>query len=156
MATMCVPTLGSKEGVTGRLCNAIITLMATNNKQNNFASTSKRMRQDDTDDDADAPKTTSWPRYLLMTGSDILKPLTKLSPFVLWKGVQGIADKSVIVKRLFSGDVLLQVSKQIHSEAFLACTNFADFPVTVTSQSHSTVAKGLLDLVIWQIVLLIK
>ena len=43
------------------------------------------------------------------------------------KGVQGIADKSVIVKRLFSGDVLLQVSKQIHSEAFLACTNFADF-----------------------------
>ena len=83
MTTMCVPTLGSKEGVTGRLCKAIITLMATNNKQNNSASTSKRMRQDDTDNDADAPKTTSWPRYLVMTGSDILKPLTKLSPFIL-------------------------------------------------------------------------
>ena len=144
MATMCVPTLGSKEGVTGRLCNAIITLMATNNKQNNSASTSKRMRQDDTDDDVDIPKTTSWPRYLVMTGSDILKPLTKLSPFVLWKGVQGIADKSVIVKRLFSGDVLLQVSKQIHSEAFLACTNFADFPVTVTPHKSLNSCKGVI------------
>ena len=145
MATMCVPTLGSKEGVTGRLCNVIITLMATNkNNPKQNASTSKRMRQEDTDDDVDIPKTTSWPRYLVMTGSDILKPLTNLSPFVLWKGVQGIADKSVIVKRLFSGDVLLQVSKQIHSEAFLACTNFADFPVTVTPHKSLNSCKGVI------------
>ena len=57
MATMCVPTLGSQEGVTGRLCNAIITLMATNkNNPKQNASTSKRMRQEDTDDDVDIPK----------------------------------------------------------------------------------------------------
>ena len=62
------------------------TLMATNkNNPKQNASTSKRMRQEDTDDDVDIPKTTSWPRYLVMTGSDILKPLTNLSPFVLWK-----------------------------------------------------------------------
>ena len=72
MATMWVPTLGSKEGVTGRLCNVIITFMATNkNNPKQNASTSKRMRQEDTDDDVDIPKTTSWPRYLVMTGSDI-------------------------------------------------------------------------------------
>ena len=108
------------------------------------------------DDDVDLPKTTLWPWYLVMTGSDITKPLTNLSLFVLWKGVQGIADKSVIVKRLFSGVVLLQVSKQFHSEAFLACTNFADFPVTVTPHKSLNSWKGLLDVVIWQIVLLIK
>ena len=94
MATMCVPTLGSKEGVIGRLCNVNIIFMATNNnnpKQN--ASKSKRMRPDDTDDDVDIPKMTSWPSYLVMTGSDMTKPLTSLSPFVLRKGVQGMADK---------------------------------------------------------------
>ena len=92
MATMCVLILGSKEGVTGRLCNVTIIFMAINN--------------------------------------------------VLWKGVQRMADKSVIVKRLFFGDVLLQVLKQIHSEAFLVCTSFADFPVTSHKSLNS--CKGVI------------
>ena len=40
-----------------------------------------------------------WPRYLVMNATDEGKPLSKLSPFAVHKGVKGIAGGDVTIKR---------------------------------------------------------
>ena len=41
--------------------------------------------------DALGTSTGPWPRYLVMNATDEGKPLSKLSPFAIHKGVNGIA-----------------------------------------------------------------
>ena len=40
-----------------------------------------------------------WTRYLVMTSTDGVKTLNKLSPFAIHKGVNGIPGGEVIIKR---------------------------------------------------------
>ncbi len=107
----------------------------------NETAPTKRSRTD-SGEDSELPLRTYGIRFLVMTGTDEENPLKKLSPFMIYKGVQGIADKSVDIKRLNSGDILLKVTKHAHAENFLNCTSFVDVPVKVTNHRSLNSCKG--------------
>ena len=48
---------------------------------------------------------------LVMTSTDGVKTLSKLSPFAIHKGVKGVAEGEVTIKRQFNGDIYLTCSK---------------------------------------------
>ena len=41
-------------------------------------------------------ESTSWPRFLIIEGTDKERPLQKLSPFVINKGIMGIAGSQLV------------------------------------------------------------
>ena len=85
-----------------------------------------------------------WPRYLVMTSTDGVKPLSILSPFAIHKSVKGIAVGEVTIKRQFSGDIHLNCSKKSQSDNLLKCVLFGGVaPVAVTAHKSLNSSKGI-------------
>ncbi|KAK2150841.1 hypothetical protein LSH36_386g02046, partial [Paralvinella palmiformis] len=73
----------------------------------------KRSREQvDSESDTDG-SIECWPRFLMIESTDSSRPLSKLSPFALQRGIQGLAGIVRNVTRLRSGQVLIEVDKQI-------------------------------------------
>ncbi len=91
----------------------------------------------------DQARVATWPRFLVAHATDQAKPIDKLSIFVLEKVLQGVAGVPKTLKRLRSGDLLIELEKKSHAENLLKCTHFLDTPVTV--QPHNTLnsCKGI-------------
>ena len=82
--------------------------------------------------DEPGTSTRPWPRYLIMTSSDEGKTLHTLSPFAIYKGVNGIAG----------GDVYLTCKKS-QSDNLLRCVLFGYIaPVVVTPHRSLNSSKG--------------
>ena len=86
-------------------------------------------RHIDTDSD-DSKQDRTWPRFLVMEGTDIDKPLKKLSPFAIAMGIQGIAGEPKSVKNISNG-LLIEVSKKAHADYLLNATTIALVPIRV-------------------------
>ena len=74
----------------------------------------------------------SWPRFLIMESMDSDKPLSKLSPFALQKGIQGLAGVPKDVNRLRSGQILIQVDRKSHCKNLLQSNMIADVPIRIS------------------------
>ena len=48
--------------------------------------------------------TDDWPRFIILTSANSERPIGKLSPFAIHKGILGIAGVVKDVKKLRSGD----------------------------------------------------
>ena len=80
--------------------------------------TPKRPRTDENDSDLTFDKAKEiWPHFLVVEGPDAEKPLSKISVFLLSKWYKGLASepKPNDIKRLRSGQVLLEVHKSVHA-----------------------------------------
>ena len=53
-----------------------------------------------------------WPRFLVEQGTSAEFPLAKLNLFAIEKGLTGLAGMPVSVRRLRSGDLIIEVSKR--------------------------------------------
>ena len=94
------------------------------------------------DDISSQPVSTSWPRFLVIRSTDRDRPLSKLSPFAIDKGVQGLAGTPKSIKKLRSGDLLVETVKRIHSENLLKTDCFVNIPVEVTPHKSFNSCKG--------------
>jgi hypothetical protein len=113
--------------------------MATNNPQ----STNRKRTKPDFDTDSDSEVSLDlWPRFLIIESTDENKPLSKLSPFALYKAIQGIAGTPKEVKRLRSGTVLLEVTKEAHSKNLLRCKKLIDVPVKISEHRTLNTRRG--------------
>ena len=56
-----------------------------------------------------------FPRFLMMMPDDEEKSLHKLSSFAIQKGIEGLAGEPKSIKRLRSGDLLIEVDRGSHS-----------------------------------------
>jgi hypothetical protein len=68
-------------------------------------------------DEQITPVSEHWPRFITLEAEltdTQTKPLTKVSPFVIQKSLQGIIGTLKSVKKLKSGALLLEVSKNIN------------------------------------------
>ena len=77
-----------------------------------------------------------------MKGTDENQPLSKISPFAIAKGITGIADKYVKIKRLQDGNLLLECNKRSQSENLLRSTVLALAPVSVSPHVTLNSCKG--------------
>ncbi|XP_062584090.1 uncharacterized protein LOC134245861 [Saccostrea cucullata] len=88
-----------------------------------------------------------WPRFITLEAQlsdQNSKPLTKVSPFLIQKGIQGIIGTPKSVKKLKSGALLIEVTKKQHSTSLLALKMLADIPVVGKIHSGLNQSKGIL------------
>ena len=85
-----------------------------------------------------------FPRFFMMTSGDDEKSLSRLSTFAIQKGIQGLVGEPKIIKRLRSGDLLIEVDRETHSTKLLAITELAQVPVKVSPHRTLNTLKGVL------------
>ena len=95
----------------------------------------------DTDSDSDSD---TWPRFLILESTDPQQPLHKLSPFAINKGIVGIAGQPENVKKLRSGQLLVEVSKKSHSNNLQQCKMLAQVPVKCFPHKSLNTKKGVI------------
>ena len=80
----------------------------------------------------------------MIEGTDENHPLTKLSPFAIQKGLQGLAGVPKDVKRLRGGQVLVEVDKKSYSDNLLRSTKLVDCPIRVSAHRSLNQARGVM------------
>ena len=72
--------------------------------------------------------------------------MRNLSPdsFAIQKGIQGLVGEPKTIKRLRSGDLLIEVDRESHSTKLLKITELANVPVKVSPHRTLNTSKGVL------------
>ena len=98
-------------------------------------------------DEQITPVSEHWPRFITLEAElseQHAKPLTKVSPFVIQKGLQGIIGTPKSVKKLKSGALLIEVTKKTQSNALLNLKDLAGIPVLGKTHYGLNQSKGIL------------
>ena len=103
----------------------------------------KRKKPNESDSDTD-PEYDSWPRFLLVSSKNPDQPVDKLSPFAIAKAIKGIAGDAKTVRKLRSGDILVEVDKKSYSCNLLKAEKFVDVPVSVTPHRTLNTKRGVI------------
>ncbi|GFV74720.1 putative RNA-directed DNA polymerase from transposon BS [Trichonephila clavipes] len=64
--------------------------------------------------------------------------IARKSPFVVRKAIIGIGGEAKSIKKLRSGDLLIETTSALQSKSFLLAKTFSDFPLTVTPHTHKS------------------
>ena len=71
-------------------------------------------------------------------------PIGRLSPFAISKGTQSIGGTPASVKKLRSGDILVEVTQKAHAENLLRSKVFVNIPVKVTPHRTLNTKMGVI------------
>ena len=108
-----IPLLGSKGGWRALATKNIYYIMAT---QNSLMIDRKRSRPDITTTDFNSAQICSWPRFLLIKGTNDERPLYKLSTFAVNKVIVAVLGSDPFnIKKLRNGSILVEVDKETQS-----------------------------------------
>lgn len=103
----------------------------------------KQKRQHENSSDSDSSTTSNnWPRFIMVESIDKTNAITKLSPFVILKALQGISGEPKSVKKLRSGEILVEVEKQSHSRNLLNAKTFAGITISASPHKSLNFSKG--------------
>jgi hypothetical protein len=86
---------------------------------------------------------THFPRFLTIQPSDTDLPISKLSPFVIEKCMNGLVGNSHSVKKLRDGTLLVEVQRKGQSDNLLKTTNFANIPVKIAPHRSLNSCKAI-------------
>ena len=108
----------------------------------------KRTRTDVLTMSLDSAPICSWPRFLLIKGTNNERPLSKLSPFAVNKAIVAVLGSDPFnIKKLRNGEILVKVDKEAQSSKLLKTTKLnltMDNVIPVTVSPHYSL-KGSLD-----------
>ncbi|KAJ8037613.1 hypothetical protein HOLleu_18472 [Holothuria leucospilota] len=110
---------------------------------NSLKLTGKRFRSD-SGSSSDTEAAPIWPRFLVITSCGDGKSLTTLSPFAINKGIEGVVGTPKSIKRLRSGDILVEVSRSTQANNLLKTKSLVDVPVQVTPHRSLNSSKGVI------------
>ena len=85
-----------------------------------------------------------WPRFLVLSSSGDDGALSKLSPFAVSKGIEGVVGTPKSIKRLRSGDLLIEVSRSTQAHNLLKIKSFVNVPVQVSPHRSLNSSKGVI------------
>lgn len=91
---------------------------------------------------AAAASSDTWPRFLIISSPN--NKLNSLSPFAVEKGIVALAGEPKSVKKLRSGDLLVEVTRKAHSDLLLKSKELALVPITVSPHRALNSKKGVL------------
>ena len=81
---------------------------------------------------------------MILKSTDSDKPLSKLSPFALQKGIQGLAGVPKDGNRLRSGQVLIEVDRKSHCRNLLQSNMIVDVPIRISPHKSLNFKKGII------------
>lgn len=82
------------------------------------------------------------PRFLVITSLEKDKPISSLSPFVICKTLKGIAGEPKSVKKLRSGDLLVECDKEAHIKNLLGTELFFNINCEVSLHGTLNSSRG--------------
>ena len=87
-----------------------------------------------------------WPRFLVMQGKEEgdSVSLSRLSPFAVQKGIQGLAGEVENIKKLRSGDILITLNKEMHAILLLKTEKFINIAVKIEPHKSLNSSKGVI------------
>ncbi|GFS59423.1 uncharacterized protein TNIN_191841 [Trichonephila inaurata madagascariensis] len=85
----------------------------------------------------------SFPKFIVLHATDNSK-LSNVSPFLISKAVQGSAGSVKSIKKLPSGDLLIETATQAQSINLLQCTNLSNISITATPHKTLNSSKGVI------------
>ena len=123
--------------------------MATQNTQ---TTDRKRIRTspDFMTSNLDSVQICTWPRFLLVKGTDNERPLSKLSPFAVNKAIVAVLWSDPLnMKKLRNGDILVELDKENQSSKLLKTTKLNltmdnVIPITVSPHYNLNTKKGVI------------
>ncbi|GFT05543.1 RNA-directed DNA polymerase from mobile element jockey [Trichonephila clavipes] len=83
------------------------------------------------------------PKFIVLHATDNSK-LSNASPFLISKAVQGSASSVKSIKKLPSGDLLIETATQAQSINLLQCTNISNISITATPHKTLNSSKGVI------------
>ncbi|KAM7307718.1 hypothetical protein ISCGN_011354 [Ixodes scapularis] len=85
-----------------------------------------------------------FPKFLVLH-SESDKQLSKMSPFLVAKVLEGVIGKNFKAKKLASGDLLVEIETSHQSSALLALNCVSDYKVTVTPHKTLNTIQGVIS-----------
>lgn len=115
----------------------------------NKQTSKRRILEQNSDDDINTgceliKKNDHWQRFILLESLSTEKVLTKLSPFAIQKGISGIAGTVKDVKKLRSGQILVECSKKAHADNLLRANTLAGVPIKATFHPYLNSSRGII------------
>jgi hypothetical protein len=86
--------------------------------------------------------TRNWPRFWIIASKQGNPEVTSISPFVIDKTLQGCIGTAKTIKKLRSGVLLVEVSREAQAVSLQRLTMIASIPVTVTPHRSMNSCKG--------------
>ena len=92
----------------------------------------------------DTTNDNNWPKFLIITSTEPKKPVTKINPFLLNKTLESIAGQVPQVKKLRSGDLLVECNRKQQAINLLSITTIGNIPVTVSAHRSLNTCQGII------------
>ena len=118
--------------------------------QHSHLTNRKRSRTDILTSSLDSVQICSWPRFLLIKGTDNERPLFKLSPFAVNKAIVAVLGSDPFnIKKLRNREILIEVNKEAQSKKLLKTTKLHltmenVIPITVSPHCSLNTKKGVI------------
>ncbi|GFW86827.1 uncharacterized protein TNCV_2809821 [Trichonephila clavipes] len=71
--------------------------------------------------------------------------MSRKSPFIIHKALIGIGGEPKSIKKLRSGDLLIETISAVQSKSFLLAKNFMDSPLVVTPHRTLNYCRGVIS-----------
>jgi hypothetical protein len=86
----------------------------------------------------------SFPKFIYVEATNPDQPLTKISPFAVEKGIKGWVGDVKNVKRLQSGNLIIEVDKKSHVINLLKLETLVSIPVRASPHRSLNTSKGVI------------
>ena len=153
--SLASPLLALRGGWEAGIMNNHTPIMDTTTNPH-FVSSRKRTRADlsnsddesqEQNDDGQTKQNTSsenWPRFIVMEAPHPSAPLSKLSPFVVAKAIQGKFGTVGNITKLKSGALLIEATRASQAQQILATTTLNGLAVSATPHRTLNSSKGVI------------
>ncbi|GFX56092.1 uncharacterized protein TNCV_1954121 [Trichonephila clavipes] len=91
----------------------------------------------------DIDKVSEYARFLLLSLPN--NEMLQMSPFAFQKAIQGISGEPKSVKKLRSGDLLIETSSALQTKSLLLTKTFLDCPLTVNLHRSLNSCRGVIS-----------
>ncbi|GBM54772.1 hypothetical protein AVEN_202278-1 [Araneus ventricosus] len=133
-ASNCLPLLGSMVGGAVGARILILYCMGSFVKQTD-SNTSLTLKSNE------LPK--RLPKFLVLHNEE--GKLKNISPFLIQKHIYAFAGNVQSIKKMKSGDLLVESSSLKQSEQLLSITKFGDIPITVSAHASLNYTRGVMS-----------
>ena len=114
---------------------------SSNNPKTSSHRDSKKRSRPDQNEESLSTDAIIWPRYIIISGAGD-NNLEKVSPFAVSKFISVNVGNVKNIKRLRSGDFLVEVASKKQSDALLKVSNFIGIPVQTSPHKSLNTKKG--------------
>ena len=113
-------------------------------KKNKEGSSSDSQEDEDVDSPSSNTCVSNWPRFWILASKQGNPDVTTVSPFVIDKTLQGCIGTAKLIKKLRSGVLLVEVSREAQAVSLQGLTMIASIPITVTPHRSMNFCKGVI------------